>query len=102
MDWDMDFTEDEAVPVPRDELVHRMDNMMSMILDLTQKWNSYDNQQTERVVSPVGSPSMSQDARRKASPTCQLDMSETMRRRVEQRQHQLHLQDERSSELQNP
>ena len=55
----MALTEDEAVPVSKDELVHRMDNMMSMIHDLTHKVNSYDNKQTEKAASPSGSPSTS-------------------------------------------
>ena len=40
-DWNTDLTEVEAVLVATDELGHRMDNMMSMLLDLTQKVNAY-------------------------------------------------------------
>ena len=69
----MDLTKDEEVPVPIDDFVNRMDNMMSMLMDLTQKVNSYDNQQADRAASPVRFPLMSKDDRRKtrcpASPT---------------------------------
>ena len=75
--------------------------MMSMILDLMQKVNESDNQQRERRASPIGSPSTSQDFRRKttllASPTRQLDVSDTVRR-VEWCLHQLALQDDTYSE----
>ena len=101
MDLDMDLTEDEAVPVPRDDLANKMDNMMAMLLGLTQKVNAHGKHHLARAASPIGSPSTSQDALRQmrclASPNCQLDVLESVRR-VEQCLHQLMLQADASSD----
>ena len=65
-DDDTDFIGDETVPAPRDDMAQRMDLMMAMVLDLTQKVQASDSQQTKRADSPIGSPSTSHDDRRRA------------------------------------
>ena len=65
-DWETDFTGDEAVSTPRDEMVQRPANLMAMIFDLTHKVRGSDPQQMERAASPLGSPATSKNDRRRA------------------------------------
>ena len=52
IDGETDYTGNEAVPTPKDDMVQKMNTMMAMILDLSQKIHASDVRQTERTASP--------------------------------------------------
>ena len=101
-DGETDYNGDEALHAPKDDMAHTMDTKMAMILDLSQKVHASVVLQRERAASPLGSPSILHDDQRRAirqtTPTHGSDVSEVVRRRVQQRLWQIPLDDEGSSD----
>ena len=91
------MTADETLPAPLQGMIQHMDNMMDMLLELSQTVHGQDNSVADQTVTPLASVSAPQPWRRRArpqnSPTCDVDISEIMRQTIEQRLRQFSLVD---------
>ena len=66
VDIEDEATHDEALSGPLQGIVHPMNNMMAMILELPQKVHDQDTPAAEQITAPLAIPSTSLPARRKA------------------------------------